>query len=204
MFEMLKKLKSKALTIFGDIKIFKWPCWIVYDPVVYQLEGAKIRGILDVVQVGDILCRGYSCYADSLVIPGKYSHSGIYVGNNKVIHAVAEGVSECDILDFLMCDRAIVIRPSSIDKDDRIACAVERAHDKLGTPYDFSFAPDKDHLYCHELTSYCYQEYHIEKHIATALGGLLKMKEPVYLAASLIENPNFETIIEVDGKDKSK
>lgn len=202
--KMLYGIKSKLLTMFGDIKIFKYPFWIVYDPEQYDLKGSDLRRVLDALCIGDIVCRGYSCYADSLLIPGKYSHSGIYVGNNKVIHAVAEGVSECDILDFLMCDRAIVIRPSSIDKDDRIACAIERAHDKLGTPYDFSFAPDKDHLYCHELTSYCYQEYNIEKHIATALGGLLKMKEPVYLAASLIENPNFETIIEVDGKDKSK
>lgn len=199
---LFKWLKSKLLTIFGDIKIFPWPMFVIYDPVVYQLEGAKVRGILDKIQVGDLVCRGYTRYADGLVIPGKYSHSGIYVGDNTVIHAVAEGVTKCDILDFLMCDRAIVIRPCCNAKQEAIDRAVKRAHEKLGTPYDFSFMPGDEALYCHELTSYCYQEFNIEKHIATAFFGLIKKKEPVYLAQALIDNKNFETVIEADGKDK--
>ena len=36
---MFKWLKRKFLKIFGDIKIFKYPMWIVYDPSIYELEG---------------------------------------------------------------------------------------------------------------------------------------------------------------------
>lgn len=37
--ESLRELWSKFLNIFGDIKVFKWPLFMVYDPVLYQVSG---------------------------------------------------------------------------------------------------------------------------------------------------------------------
>lgn len=35
------KLWSKFLTMFGNIKIFKWPMFFIYDPSEYEITGEK-------------------------------------------------------------------------------------------------------------------------------------------------------------------
>jgi cell wall-associated NlpC family hydrolase len=57
---------------------------------------------MDVIWPGDIVLRGYNHYLDGKFIPDplKYSHGAIYVGDNTLIHAVAEGVSTVNIVDF--------------------------------------------------------------------------------------------------------
>jgi len=190
---MFKGLKRKLLTIFGDIKIFKWPFWIVYDPDMYLMTGAKIREVLDVIKIGDVVGRRYRHYADGLFIPGKYSHTGIYVGDGKIIHAVAEGVCECDILDFLACDGCVIMRSKNQGAADY---AVSKAKSYLGKPYDFDFSDGDTELYCHEMTANCYKDLDIEMFIPEILWGLIKGKHKVYLAKSFIENPNFEKVYE--------
>lgn len=193
--KLIKYLKSKFLTIFGDIKVFKYPFWIVYDPEQYQIAGAKLREILNTLQPGDIIARGYVKYLDGYFIPGKYSHTGVYIGEDTMIHSVAEGVCKVDVLDFLQCDRCCIIRPKN---RGAVPVAIDRAHMYLGTKYDFSFSAGDDALYCHELTASCYKDLKIEKHIPTLFGGLIKGKEPVYLAQSFIESEDFEVIGEFE------
>ncbi len=193
--KLFKFIKDKFLTFFGDIKVFKYPFWIVYDPCQYQVEGSKLREVLHTLKAGDILCRGYVNYLDGYFIPGKYSHSGIYVGGDTVIHSVAEGVCKCDVLDFLQCDCACIVRP----KDHKaITLAIDRAHGYLGTNYDFNFSAGDEALYCHELSARCYREKKITKHIPKLLWGLIKGKEAVYLAESFIESEEFEVVMEVE------
>jgi len=119
------------IKIFGDIKVFKWPLFMVYDPGSYKVKGYQARQVLDIIQPGDILLRGYDNYLDGFFIPGKFSHAGLYVGevtdkdfrkvskyNNElfhtgkqmVVHAMAEGVFIEDILDFCRTDRMIILR----------------------------------------------------------------------------------------------
>lgn len=189
--KLVKFLKSKFLTIFGDIKVFKYPFWIVYDPEQYQISGTKLREILNVLQPGDIIARGYVNYLDGYFIPGRYSHTGIYIGADTMIHSVAEGVCKVDVLDFLQCDRCCIIRPKN---RNAVTDAIDRAHMYLGTKYDFSFSAGDDALYCHELTAACYEGLKIEKHIPTLFGGMVKGKEPLYLAQSFIESEDFKVI----------
>lgn len=94
------KLWSKFLKFFGDIKCFKFPLFLVYDPDDYQVTGEKILEIMEVLKPGDVILRGYNRYLDGKFIPDKlkFSHGALYVGGNKVIHAVAEGVSEANIV----------------------------------------------------------------------------------------------------------
>ena len=193
--KLIKYLKSKFLTIFGDIKVFKYPLWIVYDPEQYQIAGAKLREILNTLQPGDIIARGYVKYLDGYFIPGKYSHTGVYIGGDTMIHSVAEGVCKVDVLDFLQCDRCCIIRPKN---RGAVPVAIDRAHMYLGTKYDFSFSAGDDALYCHELTAACFKDLKIEKHIPTLFGGLIKGKEPVYLAQSFMESEDFKVIGEFE------
>ena len=194
---MFKWLKRKFLKIFGDIKIFTYPMWIVYDPSIYELEGEKLRNALNTLKPGDIVGRRYIHYADGYFIPGKYSHTGIYIGDNKIIHSVAEGVCEIDILDFLKCDGCFICRYKKKCTDDTtVTKAIEEAKSRIGTKYDFSFKPGDEELYCHELTAFCYRGCKLDKHIPTIFFGLIKGKDPVYLARSFMESPDFEVVYE--------
>ena len=188
---IFKKIKHGFLNILGDIKVYPFPMFIVYDPTTFAVKGYHTRQAMDIIEPGCILLRRYSCYADGFFIPGKFSHSAIYVGDGKVIHAIAEGVEEIDIIDFLRCDGFCILRPRDAEMAEK---AVARAKDEMGTPYDFDFADGAQAFYCHELTATCFTEYGIQKKDVRILG--IKVK-PRYTCDSFLTNGNFEKILEI-------
>ena len=187
--KFLKKIKKWILTIFGDIKLYKWPMFIIYCPTSYLVKGYHTREAMKKLRPGDVVQRKYIHYADGLVIPGRYSHSGVYVGRGKVIHAIAEGVCEIDIIDFMRCDGFRILRPVSGQKQ-----AVERARSYLGRPYDFSFKTDEDRIYCHELAAHCYEELNTPLRQPKLFGFTFGAK-PCYLAESF-DTDDFDVIYE--------
>lgn len=199
---MLYRLKSRLLTIFGDIQVYPWPMFVIYNPKSYKMTGAKCREVLDLVQPADVLLRGYDRYLDSFFIPlgeSKCSHSGLYVGGGKVIHAVAEGVKQDDILDFCRADRVCVLRPRIPAPDKALAMLTAKA--LLGRPYDFNFDTSdtdagpgrKSRYFCHEFTKTCFRTIKIEKRVGKS--RFLKIRSPaLYLADSFYANPAFERI----------
>ena len=114
----------------------------------------------------------------------------MYVGDNKIIHAVAEGVSEIDAVSFCMCDRICVLRPRAGVRN-AIAKAKKFVKDKV--PYDFAYKRNSSALYCFELCAECYPKLDIKPKVATAFFGLLRKKN-VYLAESFISSPDFKMI----------
>lgn len=86
----------------------------------------------------------------------KYSHGAIYVGNRKIVHAVAEGVSEIDVVDFCRCDRIAILRPKAEDVSKALSRAQKFLEEKI--PYDFGFKNGISALYCFELCGKCYEE----------------------------------------------
>lgn len=171
---MLKKILRFLLKPFSDIKIFKYPMFIVYDPGTYEVTAKEIREIEYIIQPGDILLRGYIHYLDGYFIPSKFSHAAIATGNKTIIHAVAEGVIEEDILRFCQCDSVVILRPR-VPYGDKLK-AVEYAKEHIGCSYDFEFNPNtEDTYFCTELVYWCYKDkIDVEPHIVTKLFGLLK------------------------------
>ena len=120
------------LTIFGDIKVYNRPLFLVYDPGSYLVKGEDIREIIREIQPGDILVRKYKNYLDGFFIPGYFSHVGLYLGpvskkdvdlvpleqgkkqfksgDQMVIHALAEGVLMEDLLTFCRTDYLAILR----------------------------------------------------------------------------------------------
>lgn len=202
--ERLYRMWSKFLTVFGDIKVFRWPLWIVYDPDDFEVTGEKTAQMLDLVRPGDVVIRGFKHYADGKFIPSKdgWSHGALYVGGGQLVHAISSGVQYINAIEFARCDRIAVLRP-------RKGCqgAVEKAvrfADK-NTPYDFIFQQGSSSLYCFELCGECYSELDIRKKTVSAFLGLYK--RDVYLAESFFESPDFELIMEYNprcGKDFAK
>lgn len=186
---------EKCLRVIGDIKVFKHPCWVHYNPAEYDYEvrGEKILEAMDQIQAGDIILRHYKHYLDSYLIPGKYSHSGVYIGDNKIIHAVAEGVKKISIIDFCQADGILILRPKAGQAE-----AIKKAYDALGKEYDFKFnSKDKEKFYCHELSAHCYSDaVEIEAITPTFMGFKLKFLKGKYLAESFIKNKFFEKVAE--------
>jgi hypothetical protein len=96
--------QSAFLSWFGTLKKFRntggaaavklfWPSsYLVENPRGYRISGAHMRVVLDVLQPGDILLRGYEGYVDGAFIrrssvtsqhgfqPGWFTHAALYVG----------------------------------------------------------------------------------------------------------------------------
>ena len=189
---------SKFLTAFGNVKVFSWPMFLVYDPDDYAVSGKQVLDIIDVIQKGDIILRGYTKYLDGYFIPDKlaFSHGAIYIGDGKIIHAVAEGVSETNVVDFTRCDRIAIFRPK---KGQSKAISTAKKFLKNKVPYDFGFKKNVSALYCFELCAECYPKLDIPRQTASKFFGLLKKKD-VFLAESFFKSKDLRCIYHYNPK----
>ncbi|HPM74161.1 MAG TPA: YiiX/YebB-like N1pC/P60 family cysteine hydrolase [Saccharofermentans sp.] len=182
------KIRKKLLTIFGDIKVFKWPMFIVYHPTSFRVKGRQTLDAMHVLKPGDLILRKYKNYLDGHFIPGKYSHTGIYIGENLVTHAIAEGVVRENIIDFLRCDGFCILRPKFGQEE-----ALRFLKDVLGQPYDFEFSYGNEAWYCHELGANAYLGLNIKKKVPKL--WFIKGK-PAFLTESFLDSPDFKNIME--------
>jgi len=120
--------------------------------MLHLVKGDEIRSILYVLEPGDILLRKWRGYLNAILTGGNYSHAGMYVGNNTVVHAMADGVIEEDILDFCRSDSICVLCIRNGDKRK----AVRKIKKLVGAPYDYDFLPGNKKYYCTEIVSVCY------------------------------------------------
>ena len=188
------QIKSWFLTVFGDIRFSVWPLWLMYQPNDYQIKGKHIYNILSLIKPGDIILRGYDKkFLDGLFIPSKHgvSHAGVYVGDNKVIHAVAQGISQIHLIDYCQADKLYVVRP----KNGNVAKAIQLAHKYLGTPYDFSFKSGDQALYCFQLAVHCYPDIYFPKCSLSLFGiPLPRAVGECYLDRSFLQNDKCQII----------
>ena len=142
---------------------------------------------------GDVVMRKYVHYLDGYFIPGKFSHSSIYVGDGQIIHSVADGVEYIDVIDFLRCDAFCIVRPK---KQEAAEKAIKFAKDAVENKaqYDFDFESGNSSYYCHELVAEAYKGLDI-KELPVTMFKIFKLK-PRYLADSFLESPDFETVLE--------
>lgn len=186
------KLWSKLLGIIGDIKIYKWPMFIIYDPSYFKMNGDRIQEATEKLQPGDIVLRGYDHYLDSHFIDGDYSHGSICTGKTEITHAVSPKVCTIHPIDFMECDRICILRPKD---QSLVEDAVKTAKDFVGTPYDFGFnTGDSEEVYCFELVARCYPSMNFKKYQVKKFFGLVK--RIVYLGKTFLLNDNLEIVFE--------
>ncbi len=169
--------KSKLVAWFGNIQIFPYPMFIMFGHSAYQVKGTDVRKILDILEPGDILFRRYNHYISGLLMPGYFTHSGLYTGNDKVVHALGRGVVEEDILTFCRADDIGILRCK--DKG-LVEHAISFVNNQLGKGYDFDFNTDNaDRFYCTELVYQAFKKPTIE------------MARPVVMPDELFRLPEF-------------
>lgn len=197
--DFLYKIWSSFLTWFGKIKImtFGWLPVLAQDVEPYYIDGYDIFDILKILEPGDVLIRGYDDYLDGKFIPDEngYSHAGMFIGNEEVIHAVSPTVDKIHIVDFCLSDRIMVLRPI----EGQIQ-AIISAYEKIGQPYDFNYKTDDNRIYCFELIDRCYPQAKMKTHVVKKFWGIVKRK--CFLAKSIYQNPFFKKVYEKNRKTK--
>ena len=207
LFGLVKSLRIAFLNVFGKIKVYRWPMFIVYDPQGYDVKAAGIRKAMSFAKRGDVFVRRYRNYLDGYFIPGRFSHSGIYIGCGIIIHAMSGGVQKIDILDFLRCDGFAILRP--VEKDGRDLSEITEkaskiAHMYLGNEYDYDFKVEEpgkkpsEPVYCHELVRKCYPDLDTPLETASLWNGMIKINSKKYLAQSFFDSEDFEVVYDSD------
>jgi hypothetical protein len=155
MSDLFYKMKSKVISFLADIRIY-WFGFILFGQSSYKIKGPHMRHIINTLEPGDILLRRYDHYLGSVAVSGYFSHAAIYVGDNRIIHMLGDGVCEEDILTFMRCDDIAILRESSqVTKES----AIEKAENFLvsGVEYDFDFDNDTvNRMYCTEFIDNCF------------------------------------------------
>jgi len=153
---ILYNIKSSITGWFGDVKVYKYPFFVLMGHTAYKINGKDQREILSTLKPGDVLLRRYDHYISGLMIPGYFTHSAMYVGNNDVIHMLGDGVTKEDILTFMRCDDLTVLRYKD---ETTIETAIRKAlvFYKHGVEYDYDFDPNcPKRLYCTEFSDACF------------------------------------------------
>lgn len=204
---LFKSLKIGFLYVFGRIKIYRWPMFVVYDPKGYDVKAAGIRTAMKLARKGDVFVRRYRNYLDGYFIPGRFSHSGVYVGGGVIIHAMSGGVQKIDLIDFLRCDGFAILRPAAKEGRDLAGIAANAARiarSYLGRGYDYDFEIEEpkekpvEPVYCHELTMKCFPSLEIPLVQPSLWHGMIRSRRMQVLAQSFFDSPDFETVYDSD------
>jgi len=147
--------KSLFLSWFSDIRFYSGG-FVLWGDSSYKIKGPHMRSILNVMVPGDVLLRRYNNYLGSVLIKGYWSHAAIYVGNNRVIHMLGEGIVSEDILTFMRCDDIMILRSRDNSKvENAILWAEKFLADKIQYDYNFSTSDNVKH-YCTEFVDICF------------------------------------------------
>ena len=156
-----------------------------------KTKAANILIMLQSIQPGDIICRKYLYYLDSIFIPGEYSHSGLVVDKHTMIHAIAEGVSTIHPVDYIKDTDGFVIMRPKYETPEKCKAAIAKAqwHFFNKTQYDFTFQNTTNRMYCHELICSCLEEAGIHIPLSEKKFGVwpFSFKKELYLANNIID-----------------
>lgn len=188
------------LSAIFNTKYSKYPMFLQYVDCTHRVTGADYYKVRELLKPGDIILRGHDNYLSKFLVPGEYSHSGIYKGNDVVIHSTVEnGVHESNLVDFMRCDRFMALRPSLCQN-----LIIENAQKYIGKKYDNELEDNDDEYYCHEFVASVLKDcsFEINKIHASTLFGLIS--KDIYCAQSFLNNIIFNKVVEIDWKKTKK
>jgi len=148
------KLLNKLVKLTSDIYIAPKPLFILYKPECHKVKGFEIRKIINNLKYGDILLRRFDGYLNTILTPGFWGHSAVYINDNEILHSVAAGTVQEDILDFCRADSVCVLRYKKFNRELFTEKVIEIKNNHID--YDYEFERYDDQFYCTELINYLY------------------------------------------------
>ena len=123
-----------------------------------KIKGRHYLAVKGLIKPGMVIVTNTHGELTSALIPGKWSHTGIYVGNDMVIEATGSGVVKTDLITFMLTkDEITLVSPIFADSMQRLRAA-QHAEYFVGKSYDYDFNPNNDAFYCSELVIACYSK----------------------------------------------
>jgi hypothetical protein len=152
--KVLYNIKRIFVSWFADIRFYKGGI-ILFGDSHYKIKGWHMRKVLETIQPGDIFLRKYDHYLGSVLIKGFWSHAAVYIGENSVLHMLADGITSEDILTFLRADHIMILRAKDKLMAARI-CDRAKVLAERYIEYDYDFnSTDTSKLYCTEFVDVC-------------------------------------------------
>ena len=112
--------------------------------------------LLESIRPGDIFVTRKENALTNYFLPGYWPHAAMYVGDQRVIESLKDGVRERTMESPFGNDAVALIRPN-LDRE-WIGQAIERARKHVGKPYDFNFDFTRsDRLVCTEVVYRSYE-----------------------------------------------
>lgn len=147
----LKRVLGQLAFLFMVIKV---------TPRNNHLTKADYHRTANLIKKGDIVLAGGFRYMSGLFLGKLFTHSLLYQGDNKCIHASADGVDIVNLDElFDEYDNLAILRPKiENNADDIIDKALIYAGKQLGKPYDFYFEHINDRYYCTLLINTAYSQ----------------------------------------------
>jgi hypothetical protein len=137
------RVYSNVITWVGHTHIRTGENWLTTKDFHHMKKNLK---------VGDLILVGSLRTMSSLIITGPLTHSLLYLGKNRCIHSVGDGVSTISLSDmFKKYDTLSVLRyrdGSRFLKREQFEEMSVYAYSKIGTPYDFTFGGEEDCFTC--------------------------------------------------------
>ncbi len=179
-------------------KILANIAFFVFGTIIHHrknlLNKKDIRQAKKILKKGDIILVGGLRRLTSLIIRGAVTHSMIYLGHNRIIHAIADGV-EIDHLYDVFCeyDTLAILRSTDHHLNPKIyrkkiEKVLEYAKSKIGKPYDFEFKAGKKEFYCTELLYFSFKKARIDT-------GVQLTRKKLPLHPSKFINNHFQIIL---------
>ncbi len=169
-----------------------------------MLTKKEYHQIKKIIRAGDILLVGSLRRAVRLTTFEPVTHSILYVGHRRGVHAAADGVEYISLKKiFKEYDSLILLRPK-INEEGRkkiTSSAVKYAKSQIGKPFDFLFENGPDKFYCTHLVYDSFKNADFDTGIKVSPGDILRIIKPIEF-----EKGNFEKIflskwlIEKDGE----
>ena len=109
-------------------------------------------------------------------------HSAVYIGENKILHSVSQGVCEEDILDFCRTDSLCILRRIKFDVNNFIQKVIYVKEKDI--KYDFEFEKNDDEYYCTELVNYLHDNI-FEDDFKEIAGKLILTPDAIYKSSNI-------------------
>ncbi|MCX6245028.1 MAG: YiiX/YebB-like N1pC/P60 family cysteine hydrolase [Bacteroidetes bacterium] len=117
----------------------------------YKCAGADAAAITPLLKPGMVILTHKDYELTNLFINGYWTHTAIVTSEDTVVEAISKGVVTKPLQTFISTvDDFLILRPRFCSHES-MKSASEHVKQFVGFPYNFTFRPDEDSVYCSEL-----------------------------------------------------
>jgi len=124
----------------------------------YKCEKVNADEIRPLLKPGMVILTHKDFEMTNLFINGYWTHAAIVTSEDSVVEAISKGVVTKPLQTFLTTvDDFLILKPRFCSPES-MESASEHVKQFVGYPYNFTFRPEEDSVYCSELVFLAYSK----------------------------------------------